>query len=178
MAGLFAAMKKSVTIAIFLFVLCAVFAACTDLPYTEVEIPQNASKTITVYVCGAVENEGYLTISAGTSYTELFRLAGILPQSALPELYSDTVEQTTDFVVVNYFDDGKICYCVNANSLLVTNDDHIDGLPDGAVNLLSAYIVKNGKIHNKQQLRVALGPYAASCLYKFFVAPTDYEEAD
>lgn len=169
-------MKRLLTTVIFMLVCSLAFSACTLMPYVGVELPEKDEKTFTVYVCGAVEREGYFTVRAGLSYTELITRAGILPQSYLPVYYTDTVTESTKVIVVDYYDGTKQCYCTNANSPEITARNHIDGLPDEVVSLVADYIEAHGTVHNKTQLYEALGEFAEEYIYRFFVAEADYEE--
>ena len=168
-------MKRLSATVIFLFVLCVLLAGCVYMPYRGRNIEDNSAETFTVYVCGAVEREGYVTVEAGTSCVDTVKLAGLLPQSILSVYYTDTVTESLKELVVNYADGGKICYCINANSPLIPLHIPIDGLPTEVTELLADYIDRNGAIRNKRQLKSALGEYAEDFHYRFFIAEQDYE---
>lgn len=180
MAGLFAAMKRRLrATVIFLLFLCVLLSACSDLtPYATEEFPHGVASCFTVYVCGAVENEGYFTVRAGTSYVALAELAGLVEQSVLSEWYTDAVDGGTEELVVRYYDGSEIRDCINANSPLIATRSEVDGLPADVVDLLADWIEAHGKLRNKQQLEEALGGYAQDYYYRLFIAREDYEKAD
>ena len=166
--------RRFVAICVCLISLCVALAGCDGVfPYADKTVPNLQPKYFTVYVCGAVKNEGYITVEAGTGYTEVFFRAGLLPQSALPLYYTDTVEQDGE-IAVGYFENGERRYCLDVNGYAVVNRDHSEDIPDEVINLIADYIQLHGKIRNKLQLDELLGSYSQDYLYKFFVARQDY----
>lgn len=173
--------RLATTTVIFLLIaMCVALCGCgADLePFSEREIPNGAGPTVyTLYVCGAVQNEGFYRAEAGTAYDEVLQSAGLLEQSFLPTL-SSAVDRSVTQIIIDYFDGAKRCSSVNVNGILIVTRQPIDGIPQEAVDKLADYIDEYGTIHNKSQLKIALGELYAQHFYKFFVAKEDYEEAD
>ena len=170
--------NTTVTLLVALGVILCGCGGCSP-PLGKVEVPTKPeTKTVRIYVCGAVEHEGYYEVKAGTDYYDVFRLAGILPQSAVPTLSSPYVDGSVTNLIVDFYD-GSIRYSsVNANSVLIAMRQHVDGLSDRVVAKLADYLDQNGKITNKHQLELALGGDYADNFYKLFIAEIDYEEID
>ena len=173
---------RLVATVILLLVFCFTLSGCggdTDAPLGNVEVPsQSAASTVRIYVCGAVEREGYYDVEIGVDYYEVFRLAGILPQSAFPTLSSSYVDGSVTAISVGYYEDDTRHDCSNANSPYIVARMKVDGLSEDIVNKLADYIDAHGKIANKQQLREALGDDYDGNYYKLFIAEKDYEEVD
>lgn len=148
------------------------------MPLGRVEIPIQATATFRIYVCGAVEQEGYVEVAAGSAYGEVIRRAGILPVSVIPSYAATTVNGSVKQVVVNYHDGQEERECINVNSALIAGRLPIDGISEEIVNKLADYLEQHGKISNRQQLAVALGDGYYHNFYKFFVAEEDYEESN
>ena len=173
--------RRHLTSVILLFTVCATLCGCGNCfvaPLTRVEVPiQVKIETVRIYICGAVEREGYYNVAIGTDYVEVLRLAGLLPESVMPTLSSSYVDGETKFVIVNYCDE-TFHYSINANSILIASRLPVNGLSDDVVNKLADYIDAHGKIANKLQLEQALGSDYADNYYKLFIAEEDYEKAD
>ena len=173
--------KRLITTAIFILAMVFVGLAlcgCTNIsPYAPHVLQNKVPEQVTVYVSGAVQNEGYYTVQAGTSYSALVFGAGILPQSVLPQYYTDTIDGSVEEIIINWFDGTKECSSVNVNSPLIANRLFVEGISDSVVNKIADYIEIYGKIVNKQQLQSVLGDDSNEYLYRFFVAKEDYEKA-
>ncbi len=165
---------------LFVFVLCISLSGCKEdfPPYEEEKSEIMPPQTFTVYVCGAVENEGYVTVEAGETYLTVLELAGILPQSVVPQLHTYPVDGSVTELIVNYSDGEQIYDCINADNLLIAERLGVEGLPTEIVELLADYIAEFGAFHNKQQLKTALGEYAEEYHYRFFISEENYEKAD
>lgn len=162
-----------------LLILCSVLFAACNVPFEDVTTPDIEPKTYTVYVCGAVENEGYFTVDEGTDILSLLLLAKPLAQAVYPQDMLQQVAANTKFVVVNYEIDDATYYCVNVNGGFVTAESQIENVSAEVVGKIAAYIRTNGKITDKTQLKEILGEqdYLEN-YYKFFVSVDDYEKAD
>lgn len=171
-------MKRLAVAVIFILAICMTLAGCGISPYGADRAENVGENYFDIYVCGAVEREGYYRVKAGTSCTDVIALAGILPQSMLPAWYTDTVTVRTKELVVNYYDGEQLRYCVNANSPEIAYRMSIDGIPDEVVALIADYTEAHGTICNKAQLSTALGEWAEEYCYRFYVAAEDYEAAD
>ena len=169
------------TTVILLITVCAILCGCfiaSAAPLGSVEVEnQQSEPKVKIYICGAVEREGYYETTVGVAYVELLSRAGILPQSVLPKLSSSYVDGSIGIVVVGY-NDGAYHDSINANSPVIVRRMHVEGLTDEVVNKLADYIEIHGKIANKIQLKQALGNHYADNYYKLFVAEIDYEETD
>ena len=172
---------RFITTVILLFIFCATLCGCGvfDAPRSGVEVPiQPTAAPIRIYICGAVEREGYYEVEVGTDYSDVLSLAGILPQSVFPILDSSYVDGNITSIVVNYYDGETVYDSINANSALIAARMPIDGLSESIVNKIADYIELHGKIANKEKLKLALGDDYTDNYYKFFIKENDYEEAD
>ncbi len=169
---------KRLAVAVIFVLIALTFAGCALTPYHPSTVETVAARTFDVYVCGAVANEGFYSVEAGTSWTELVSLAGLLAQSIMPEFYTDTITGDVDRLVINYYDGQKACNCVNANSVAIAMRLPIANIPDWVVERIADHIEAHGTIRNKQQLAQALGDAAEDFCYRFFVDMVDYEKAD
>ena len=170
--------KRFLTTVVLFLITCTILCGCGTFgtPFGEVEVPsQPETVKYSIYICGAVEREGYYEVEAGTDYAEVLRLAGILPESILPTLSSSYVDGSIKRIIVGYFDGENAHSSINANSALIAARMSVDGLTDEVVNKLADYIDEYGKIANKQQLEQALGEDYAENYYKLFIADIDYE---
>ena len=174
--------KRLGTTVILFLAVCVTLCSCDgvlDSPLGDVEIPPQPSvETIRIYICGAVENEGYYETVAGANYMDVLRLAGLLSQSVLPTLNSSFVDGKITKIIVNYYDGETACDSINVNNAWIAARMPVKGLSEEVVNKLADYIELNGKIANQQQLKLALGQDYADNFYKLFVAEDDYEEVN
>ena len=135
-------------------------------------------KTYTVYVYGAVENEGYYSVQKGDTYYQAIAQAGLLPQSALTPNYHSIVTDAQLSVVVHYTEHGKYYECVNVNSVAFLWGIDVPNVSNRVVAKISDYLQIHGKIHNEAELRAVLGDDYKDNYYKLYVAEADYETVD
>ena len=168
------------TTVILLIVVCVVLCGCAffSAPLSQAEITNRTANKVRIYVCGAVEREGYYEVEVGTDYAEVLRRAGALPQSVTPVLNSSYVDGNLDVIIVDYYDGQTKRVSIDANSVLICARKSVDGLSDEVVNKLADYIDAHGKIANKGQLEQALGRDYANNYYKLHIAEKDYEQTD
>ena len=186
MAGIFVLkMKKSFGFALILIlVLCLELCACdaTNLfPWGDKVLNDNdgTTKTYKIYVCGAVENEGYYEVKEGGTYFDAIKQAGLLNQSSLPSNHSSLVTDEPLPVVVHYKENDVTHYCINVNHQFFLLRQPIDGISMEVVNKIADYLEAHGTIRNKKVLHAVLGDEDFSNYhYKLYVAETDYEEID
>ena len=185
-------MKKNCGFALILiFILCFLLCACdnsTISPWGQ-QSPENGqndgensgvtTKTYQIYVCGAVENEGYYEVKEGDTYFQAVMQAGILEQSSLPSNVYSLVNGEQTAIVVNYLENGTEKYCINANHQFFSLRLPWEGLSDEVVNKIADYIDEHGAITNKTVLREVLGDEDyENYHFKLYIAEADYEKAD
>ena len=166
------------TVILLLLAVCVILCGCGifSSPLGKAEVPnQPSGDKIRIYICGAVEHEGYYYAEVGTDYVQVLRLAGLLPESVPPILNSSYVDGSINVIIVNYYDGGTQHVSINANSVLIVNRGPVDGLSEDVVNKLADYIEAHGKIANKNQLLQALGDDYYANYYKIFISEEDYE---
>lgn len=171
---------RFLTTVILLLAVCITLCGCGifDAPLGGAEVPNRPKgQQVKIYICGAVQQEGYYSVEVGADYFDAIRLAGILPQSALPLPNTAFVNAGVKRIAVGFYEGGKSYDSVNVNGYAIVNRWSIDGLADSIVNKLADYIDEHGAIVNKQQLKLVLGTDYAANHYKLFVAESDYEEA-
>lgn len=170
-------MKKFLALVIILILLCTCLGGCTDIsPFKTVSSNAKTEKSFRVYVCGAVANEGYVTVSEGSDYNALLNAAGILPQTYLRQNPETIVTETTGVVAFAWFDGFQARSCVNVNGGYVTMRIDIDGIDPSVINKIADYIELHGKITDKTLLQEILGNDYEQNFYKFFVSVDDYEK--
>lgn len=166
-------MKK--ILAILFVALFFVLCGCGLSPNKESEHDDFSAVEFKLYVCGAVEKEGYVVVRQGADVNAAIALAGIAQKASLPTSGSCLVE-CDGVIVVDFFDEqGNVCSPTNCNGLAVKNKLPCDGIPQNAVNAVADYIAAHGKIKNRAELKLALGDLFADNFYKFFVEEADYE---
>ncbi len=154
-------------------------------PLAELQIPANGlappqvnqgGRTRTVYVSGAVENDGYIEIPQICDYKTLYAVAEALPCANLPYDVNMFLPLKLNVYIADYYAEGIRYYSHNVNSLSVQLRLPVDGADDGIINKLADYIAVNGKITNRIQLKAALLNDYAENYYKFFIDEKDYAQ--
>lgn len=132
----------------------------------------------TVYVCGAVQNEGYYRLYEGETYFVAIREAGLLVASAISSNAFAIVTEQPLPIFVDYIENGTVKNCINVNSQYFLLGLPIDGISLQVVNKIADYIENCGVIRNKKTLLAVLGDDDyENYHYKLYVAEADYEEA-
>ena len=191
MAGHFLQMKiKCIFTILILAVTAMLLCGCFSSPYAEQVVNSNKNTldnssgdnniptvpTRTLYVSGAVVNDGYITIPQVCDYKTALDIAGVLSSSVLPINIFAPIPSNTDSLLINFCIDDTIYYCVNVNGAYVTSRLSIDGIDDLIVNKLADYIQSNGVISNRSQLKIALGDDYNDNYYKFYIDKSDYAQ--
>ncbi len=168
---------KKLSIFVSLILLLCLLSGCTlNLPFSPQESFAKPVRIFRVYVCGAVENEGYVEVCEGADYASLITLAGIIPQTVFPKDSLLLVKETSTILNVCYFDGTKVCYCVNLNGGYITLRD-VANVDKAVVDKIADYLELHGKITNRNVLRSILSESEYNENYfKFFVSESDYEE--
>ena len=158
-----------------LLALSFVFCGCNLSPEQDKTHTDSSSKTFRVYVCGAVENEGYVTVAEGADVNSAIAIARLAERGLLPT-YGSQLDVADCVVIVSFSDKaGKVCYPVNCNGIAVANKLPCQGVEQNAVDAVADYVAAHGTIRNKTQLKQALGELYSSNYFKFYVAEADYE---
>lgn len=188
MAGIFVPrMKKNCAFVLILVVaLTLAFSACDGSktsPWGDKTIENNdgTPKIYSIYVCGAVKNEGYYEVEEGATYRNAIMQAGLLAQSFQSQHNDGLVNAQKTAIVVQYVADGIPHDCIDVNNAYFALRDPLlfDGLSEAVVTKIADYLEAVGKIRNKKVLREVLGEdYYENYHYKLYVAEADYEKAD
>lgn len=170
-------MKKLLAILMLfsMFGLCA----CTqeDFPFANRQMAGVAPKVFCVYVCGAVQTEGYVEVQEGADIRQLVLLAGYIPQTEMPSLPYALVTNTSA-LVLRYFDGSKFCYCTNLNGAAAQNC-LAENVPLEVQQKIAAHLKQQGKISDRTQLKQILTQQEYDDnFYKYFVSEEDYEKID
>ena len=140
---------------------------------------RGAKKTYKIYVCGAVENEGYYELAEGATYLDAILKAGRLDCSYLRDNANSLVNGLQSAMIVQYIEDGKVYDCYDVNWEYFGFVLPAVGLSETVVSKIAEYRNKHGKIANKAVLLAILGEEDyANYYYKLYIAEADYEEAD
>lgn len=132
----------------------------------------------TLYVSGAVQTDGYVTIPQLCDYKTVLEIVGLTECSLMPEDVTRLVDEGIDHWFVDYTYDGINYLSVNVNGVYVITRATIEGLDPLIVNKLADYIEAYGTITNRDQLRLALGDCYESNYYKFYIDQLDYAQGN
>lgn len=198
MAGHFLQMrKKRVVLILLLLAISFVLCGCISQPYTEQVIKVNGDANVTpdspnssnvdnnrdesnnrvLYVSGAVQTDGYITIPSICDYKTLFELVGVTDYTLMPEDVTKLIEDNVGSYIANFTCDGVDYVSVNVNGGHIIARLNIDGIDLTVVNKIADYIEVNGVITNRNQLRLALGDDYENNYYKFYIGKLDYAQA-
>lgn len=163
-----------------LVVVLSLSCGCRDgvSPSGDKQLPDKQTKTISLYICGAVEHPGFYDVPEGTDVqTAVLEYARICDNGVLP---ADGLRFASDgdVIAVNFVVDKKSYSAVNVNGMYVTARLGAEGVADEVVNRLADYIEQHGAIRNYAELTEALGNFYKDNYYKFFVSKEDYREVD
>lgn len=165
--------------AVALFALCG----CIAQPYAKQIITVNKHNGNTVgdepvarqlYVSGAVERDGFITVPTVCEYKTVFDAVGILTYSAVPANVREFVNSNADEYIVGFVFNNVAYEAINVNGSMVTSRYDVEGVDSRVVSKLADYIETYGKVTNREQLKLALGGDYKDNYYKFYIAVTDY----
>lgn len=150
----------------------------TTSPYQSDFLPEVTNVNYRVYVCGAVQTEGYFVVKQGTTIAEVIAFAGILPQTVLPQNAQSFV-QTDCQIMVDYHQNGVNYSVINVNGLVVISNAQAQNVDAEVIAKLHDYYTQHGTITNKNQLKQILTEQQyQKNHYKFFVQERDYATTD
>lgn len=150
----------------------------TTSPYQSQTFPSVTPTTYRVYICGAVQTEGYYIVMQGTTIGDAIAYAGILPQTVLPPNAQDQVQSNCQ-IIVQYYQDDTFCDTINVNGIYVKNNLTVTNISADVIEKLHNYYTENGAITSKQILKQILtDEQYQQNFYKFFVAEEDYAKAN
>ncbi|MCM1289302.1 MAG: hypothetical protein NC132_01430 [Corallococcus sp.] len=170
-------MKKRI-ILILLLTLCFVFSGCAQKmsPFKEHEADAKMPRKFKVYVCGAVEREGFVEVEEGADYDAVIALAGIIPQTVYPTNPRLLVKEDGEVLTLQYYDGSSYRDCVNLNGGYIQYRLKVDGIDIDIINRIADYYDTHGKITDRNLLKDILGEDYQDNYYKFFVNVQDYEK--
>ena len=95
-------MKKVIVFVLIVAVL--LLASCNvEPPLGDKDLPSSGTESqLNIYVCGAVQNEGYVTVNLGEDYFSAVSKAGIIEQSKMPSFGDQLVDKNQTVVIVEY----------------------------------------------------------------------------
>ncbi|MEG2014431.1 MAG: hypothetical protein RR086_01750 [Clostridia bacterium] len=127
-----------------------------------------------VYICGAVEKEGYYSFVEGKTYIDVISMAKAQEDYFHENWYDEEIDYNiVEQIIVNFTIDGHIAYVVNVNnSIAVANCDY---LTVAQKTQISQYIDKHGVITNLSQLSDTLVDYHTA-RGRLYVDKDEYEE--
>lgn len=179
--------KRYVAIFIILIVTAFSLCACFSQPFKEVAVIPNTSDadfdnsgskpsvtTRTLYVSGAVLNDGFITIPQLCDYKTALEIAGVTDFSVISNNLTAPISVSCDSVIIGFKIDGKEFRSVNVNGGFVALGQSVDGVENAVINKLADYIETNGKITNRKALKLALGDDYGDNYYKFYIDVNDY----
>ena len=156
------------------FLLCA----CTPEfgPASGQTGTDSAPRKYKVYVCGAVENEGYVEVEEGADYYAAITLAGIIPSTYLPDDLHTLIQADGEVISLSYKTATDIYTCINLNGGYIQYRRPVNDVDIDLINKIADYYDLHGKITNRKVLEDVLGDDYQDNYYKFFVSVDDYEE--
>lgn len=160
-------------------VLTILFCLCgCDMSLAPFSIQNNETKVIhKVYVAGAVENEGYYYVTEGTARRDVIAQAGVLAQTVLPDGIDEFITKDTE-IYLDYSENDVTRSPINVNGMFVIYNIPVEGVDANIIEIISNYINQNGKITDRETLKLVLGERYQNNFYKFFVGAEDYAAAD
>ena len=173
MVGFFLQMKNK-----FLIVLLSIVILCLSAcsPRAPEDVGEPGGEVLhTLYICGAVETDGYFQIASGNDYFFAINQAVLLPQGVYPDYVYRIVDGQIATVIVPFHVDGVKYDSINVNGMFVLARLPVDGVDEQVINALADYIEQNGKISNRNEMKLALGNFYNDNYYKFYVSEGDYE---
>ena len=154
------------------------FNAPTVSPYKSQTVQNKSDATFTVYVCGAVQKDGYYVVDEGKTVADVVARAGLLPQTVMPENATSIIKSNCQ-IAVRYCENDKIYDCLNVNGMTVQFNLQAENISAEIIAKINAYYHQNGAITNKQVLaQILTAEEYAQNHYKFFVQESDYEKID
>ena len=173
-------MKKFIKIVFILELISFVFvfSACSSgfFSYKGLEVGAKLPRRFTIYVCGAVANEGFVQVVEGASVDKAISLARILPQTVLPNNLQMLITEKDTVLILNYLDGTEIRNCVNVNGTLIARRATVPGIDVDVINKIADYYFSHGKITDRTLLKGILGDDYQDNFYKFYVDVNDYEK--
>lgn len=176
--GIFFILMKKTLIFILILILCFTFCGCSSnlVPFKEHNADAVSARKFKVYVCGAVEREGYVEVDEGADYNTVIALAGALPQTVFPSNTFILIKVDGEVLPLQYYDGVSFRDCVNLNGGIIQLRWDVEGIDSDVINRIADYYDLHGKITNKEQLKEILGEDYQDNYYKFYVDKNDYEE--
>lgn len=162
-------------VAVLLMAVVVVVVLFSDLILRQPQDVDDNSGYCRVYVSGAVETDGYVTVNEGTDVAAVAHRMGMHKNGILPPVTTRFVK-SGECIIVDFCIDGVSYSSVNVNGGYVVGRIVPEGVSAQAINALADYIEAYGKIRNRTQLRVALGELYEDNYYRFFIAEADYEQ--
>lgn len=179
--------KRYVAIIVLLIVTAFSLGACFSQPFKEVAVIPNTSNAgldnsgfkpsatmRTLYVSGAVLNDGFITIPQLCDYKTALEIAGVTDFSVITNNLTAPISVSSDSLIIGFKIDGKEFRSVNVNGGFVTLRQSVEGVEDVVIYKLADYIETNGKITNRNALKLALGDDYGYNYYKFYIDVNDY----
>lgn len=179
---------KFTAIIILVFVVLLTLCGCLSQSLAGVNIDADKNSNVdssdknpsdydrVVYVSGAVQNDGYVTVPQICDYKSLLNIAGITNSTATLMNISTLIPNNSKCIVFNFMLDGTEYFSVNVNGGLILTRSRIDGIEADIINKLADYIETNGKITNRNMLKTALGDDYEDNYYKFYIDIDDYAQ--
>ena len=151
------------------------FNVPTTSPYQNQTLPNKGEVTFKVYVCGAVQNEGYYIVPEGKTVADVVAMAGLLPETIMPQNATTYIKNNCQ-IAVDYHQNGATFSCLNVNGATVKYNLPAENISADIIQKLHTYLINYGKIANKQVLKQILtAEEYQQNHYKFFVTEADYE---
>lgn len=167
---------KKLAASLMLIILCVTLFGC-DQSLAPQKLVSHEDVSFRVYVSGAVEKEGYFTVSAGTAVSAVIESAGVIEQTVFPSFAAKIIDGDTA-IFVDYYEKGGSRTPINVNSIFIRSRLDVEGLSADVVDKLASYIERYGVISNRTELATALGEDYAENYYKLYVDEKDYEAAN
>lgn len=172
-------MKRGLTVVVILLLAVTMLLYGCDTALAPLSIQDNEKTSVCykVYVSGAVENDGYYNVLQGATVLDAITQAGILDKTVLPENVYETIKQDTA-IYLDYLQNYEIRFSIDLNGGLIAYNVNVEGIDADVIESIRNYVFANGKITNKNVLKLILGEKYADNYYKFYIGAEDYEASD
>ena len=136
--------------------------------------PVEPPEEFEICVSGAVRTEGKFRVDASVTYRVLMERTGACEQAVFDFSLDDFVRADAKYLVIPYREGGKLCFCVNLNSVYFREFALRVGIGEPLIEKILVFRERVGKITDKRRLREILSEEEYEGLY-YKVTATDYE---
>ncbi|MDD3831904.1 MAG: hypothetical protein PHW00_04550 [Clostridia bacterium] len=156
-------MTSLVVISVIVIALNRPYTIASD--YSTIKLVQQSKQQHTVYIGGAVINEGYYVCTEGDTYYDLLSRAGLLSCSYCHASYYDQYDFSSTTLIIDYMINGELYYSINANGIFFDDFASQYGITSDQIEQCKT----SGAFTSKTQLRQLFGTLYEQVHYMIYV---------